>query len=83
MTHLPVIGVPVGSRYLKGIDSLLSIGQMPRGVAVATQAICEAGAYNAGLMAAQMLAVNNPVLAEQIQQWRQKQTDSVQIEVER
>ena len=60
MTHLPVIAVPVSSQQLNGLDSLLSMVQMPRGVAVACQAIGEAGAYNAGLMAAQMLAPQMP-----------------------
>ncbi|MBX2808076.1 MAG: 5-(carboxyamino)imidazole ribonucleotide mutase [Cellvibrionaceae bacterium] len=82
LTHLPVVGVPVSSKQLKGMDSLLSIVQMPRGVAVATQAIGEAGAYNAGLMAAQILAVADPDLRLRIQQWRQAQTDNVPWTVE-
>ena len=77
LTHLPVVGVPVSSKQLKGMDSLLSIVQMPRGVAVATQAIGEAGAYNAGLMAAQILSVADSGLSERIQAWRAQQTDSV------
>ena len=77
LTHLPVVGVPVNSQQLKGMDSLLSIVQMPRGVAVATQAIGEAGAYNAGLMAAQMLALSDTALSQRLQIWRQAQTDSV------
>lgn len=82
MTHLPVIGVPVPSKYLKGMDSLLSIVQMPKGVAVATQAIGEAGAYNAGLLAAQMLALADPQLSARLQDWRRRQTDAVPLEVE-
>jgi 5-(carboxyamino)imidazole ribonucleotide mutase len=81
-TVLPVIGVPVASRNLKGMDSLLSIAQMPRGVGVATMAIGESGAFNAGLMAAQMLALEDPELRERLRQWRQAQTDSVGFEVE-
>lgn len=82
LTHLPVVGVPVSSKQLKGMDSLMSIVQMPRGVAVATQAIGAAGAYNAGLMAAQIVAVADNALSERIQQWRQAQTDSVPWTVE-
>ncbi|MFT7386820.1 MAG: 5-(carboxyamino)imidazole ribonucleotide mutase [Candidatus Endobugula sp.] len=77
LTHLPVVGVPVCSKQLKGMDSLLSIVQMPRGVAVATQAIGEAGAFNAGLMAAQMLALSDDELSDRIKVWRKAQTDSV------
>jgi len=77
MTHLPVIAVPVSSKHLKGMDSLLSMVQMPRGVAVACQAIGEPGAYNAGLMAAQILATADPALAEALQQWRAQQTANV------
>jgi len=81
LTHLPVVGVPVSSKQLKGMDSLMSIVQMPRGVAVATQAIGEAGAYNAGLIAAQMLAISDTELSQRIQDWRQAQTDNVPWEV--
>lgn len=77
LTHLPVVGVPVSSKQLKGMDSLMSIVQMPRGVAVATQAIGGAGAYNAGLIAAQMLALSDDALSQRIQTWRSAQTDSV------
>jgi len=77
MTHLPVIAVPVSSKHLKGLDSLLSMVQMPRGVAVACQAIGEPGAHNAGLMAAQVLATADPALAEALQQWRAQQTANV------
>jgi 5-(carboxyamino)imidazole ribonucleotide mutase len=77
MTHLPVIAVPVSSKQLKGMDSLLSMVQMPRGVAVACQAIGEPGAYNAGLMAAQILATSDPALSEAVQRWRAEQTANV------
>ena len=77
MTHLPVIAVPVSSKQLNGVDSLLSMVQMPRGVAVACQAIGEAGAYNAGLMAAQILATSNTELSAALQNWRAQQTANV------
>ena len=77
MTHLPVLGVPVQSKALSGLDSLLSIVQMPGGVPVGTLAIGEAGAKNAGLLAAQMLATTDDALAERVKAFRQKQTDSV------
>jgi 5-(carboxyamino)imidazole ribonucleotide mutase len=73
LTHLPVIGVPVSSKQLKGLDSLLSIVQMPRGVAVATQAIGEPGAYNAGLMAVQILALGDVELTLRLKEFRQQQ----------
>ncbi len=79
---LPVIAVPVSSKSLKGIDSLLSIVQMPKGIAVATQAIGEPGAFNAGLMAAQILALSDKDLQQRLKQWRTQQTDSVPLEVE-
>jgi 5-(carboxyamino)imidazole ribonucleotide mutase len=66
MTNLPVLGVPVQSKALSGLDSLLSIVQMPGGVPVATLAIGEAGAKNAGLLAAQILALSDPALAERL-----------------
>ena len=81
-TWLPVIGVPVQSRALNGMDSLLSIVQMPKGIAVATQAIGDAGAFNAGLMAAQMLAIEDEAIRERLINWRQAQTDTVPVEVE-
>ncbi len=77
MTTLPVLGVPVQSRALSGLDSLLSIVQMPGGVPVGTLAIGEAGAKNAGLLAAQILATTDPELAERVAAWRQNQTDKV------
>ncbi|WP_333796861.1 5-(carboxyamino)imidazole ribonucleotide mutase [Rheinheimera sp.] len=76
-TSLPVLGVPVQSKALKGIDSLLSIVQMPKGVAVGTLAIGDAGAANAGLLAAQILATSDAALMTKIDTFRQEQTDSV------
>jgi len=81
MTHLPVIAVPVPSKHFEGMDSLMSMVQMPRGVAVACQAVGASGAYNAGLMAAQMIALKDPALAQRIQDWRKAQTDGVPHEV--
>jgi 5-(carboxyamino)imidazole ribonucleotide mutase len=77
MTHLPVLGVPVESKALKGQDSLLSIVQMPGGVPVGTLAIGKPGAINAGLLAAAILATSDPALAERLIAWRQAQTDAV------
>jgi len=77
MTALPVLGVPVQSAALSGLDSLLSIVQMPGGVPVGTLAIGKAGAINAGLLAAQILALSDPALAERVADWRQRQTDAV------
>jgi len=77
MTHLPVLGVPVESKALKGQDSLLSIVQMPAGVPVGTLAIGDAGATNAGLMAASILATSDQELAERLKAFRAAQTDSV------
>ena len=77
MTHLPVLGVPVQSKALSGQDSLLSIVQMPAGIPVGTLAIGEAGATNAGLLAAAILATSDPALAERLQAYRQAQTDGV------
>lgn len=76
-THLPVLGVPVQSRALSGLDSLLSIVQMPGGVPVGTLAIGEAGARNAGLMAASILALGDPGLSQRLRAWRQRQSDAV------
>ncbi|MBU3071683.1 5-(carboxyamino)imidazole ribonucleotide mutase [Aestuariicella sp. G3-2] len=76
-TRLPVLGVPVQSKALSGQDSLLSIVQMPRGVAVGTLAIGGAGAFNAGLMAAQILATSDVELAKRIDAFRQEQTDTI------
>jgi 5-(carboxyamino)imidazole ribonucleotide mutase len=77
MTTLPVLGVPVQSKALSGLDSLLSIVQMPGGVPVATFAIGEAGAKNAALHAAAILALSDPALAERLEAWRKAQTESV------
>ncbi|MGH1371009.1 MAG: 5-(carboxyamino)imidazole ribonucleotide mutase [Cellvibrionaceae bacterium] len=76
-TRLPVLGVPVQSKALSGQDSLLSIVQMPRGVSVGTLAIGGAGAFNAGLMAAQILATNDADLAARIDAFREKQTETI------
>jgi len=77
MTELPVLGVPVESKALKGMDSLLSIVQMPAGIPVGTLAIGKAGAINAALLAAAMLATQDETLARQLAEWRAKQTDAV------
>jgi 5-(carboxyamino)imidazole ribonucleotide mutase len=77
MTALPVLGVPVESKALKGMDSLLSIVQMPGGVPVGTLAIGKAGAINAGLLAAAILALSDEALAERLAAWRAAQTASV------
>ena len=77
MTHLPVLGVPVQSKALSGQDSLLSIVQMPAGIPVGTLAIGEAGATNAGLLAAAILATNDPALAERLKAYRAAQSASV------
>jgi len=76
-TILPVLGVPVESKSLKGMDSLLSIVQMPGGVPVGTLAIGAPGARNAGLLAAQILALSDADLAKRLDAWRQAQTESV------
>jgi len=77
MTTLPVLGVPIETKALKGMDSLLSIVQMPGGVPVATFAIGEAGAKNAALHAASILALSDAALAKRLEAWRKKQTDSI------
>jgi len=77
MTALPVLGVPVQSAALSGLDSLLSIVQMPGGIPVGTLAIGKAGAINAGLLAAQILSLNDPALAERVADWRRRQTEAV------
>jgi len=82
MTDLPVLGVPVKSKALKGLDSLLSIVQMPGGVPVATLAIGEAGATNAGILAAQILALSDEALAQRLSAFRAAQTESVLETVE-
>ena len=77
MTPLPVLGVPIETQALKGMDSLLSIVQMPAGIPVGTLAIGKAGAVNAALLAAAMLATNDEALAGRLESWREKQTGSV------
>ena len=77
MTALPVLGVPVESKALKGMDSLLSIAQMPGGIPVGTLAIGKAGATNAGLLAAAILALGDDALAARLAAWRTRQTESV------
>ena len=77
MTHLPVLGVPVESKALKGMDSLLSIVQMPGGIPVGTLAIGKPGAINAGLLAAAILATSDEALAGRLKAWRAAQTESV------
>ena len=77
MTHLPVLGVPVESHALKGMDSLLSIVQMPGGIPVGTLAIGKAGAINAGLLASSILATSDAALAERLKAWRTAQTEGV------
>ena len=77
MTHLPVLGVPVESKALSGLDSLLSIVQMPGGVPVGTLAIGKAGAINAALLAASILALGDGELAARLRAWRRRQTEAV------
>ncbi|ATG58250.1 MULTISPECIES: 5-(carboxyamino)imidazole ribonucleotide mutase [Pseudoalteromonas] len=76
-TSVPVLGVPVKSKALNGVDSLLSICQMPKGVAVGTLAIGEPGAANAGLLAAQILGCHSPDIFEKIEAFRKNQTDTI------
>ncbi|MBO1894620.1 5-(carboxyamino)imidazole ribonucleotide mutase [Shewanella sp. BF02_Schw] len=76
-TRLPVLGVPVQSKALSGMDSLLSIVQMPKGIAVGTLAIGTAGAFNAGLLASQILAISDTALAERLEAFRDEQTRSI------
>ena len=80
-TTLPVLGVPMPSKHLQGLDSLLSIVQMPKGIPVATFAIGEAGAANAGLFAVAMLSLNDAHLAQRLQVFRGKQADAVKATV--
>lgn len=81
-THLPVLGVPVMSEALRGVDSLLSIVQMPRGIPVGTLAIGPAGAVNAALLAASILSLNHPEIRARLVAYRQAQTDRVVAEVQ-
>ncbi|AZL83683.1 5-(carboxyamino)imidazole ribonucleotide mutase [Aliivibrio salmonicida] len=76
-TSIPVLGVPVQSKVLKGIDSLLSIVQMPKGIAVGTLAIGEAGAANAGILAAQIIGTSNEAVMAAVEAFRKEQTDTV------
>jgi 5-(carboxyamino)imidazole ribonucleotide mutase len=80
MTELPVFGVPVESKALAGVDSLYSIVQMPAGVPVGTLAIGRAGAINAALLAAAVLALSDPALADRLARWRKARTDAVALE---
>jgi 5-(carboxyamino)imidazole ribonucleotide mutase len=82
MTELPVLGVPVESKLQNGLDSLLSIVQMPGGIPVGTLAVGAAGAKNAGILAAQILALSDPALAERVSAQRARQTESVAETVE-
>jgi 5-(carboxyamino)imidazole ribonucleotide mutase len=77
LTHLPVLGVPVETKALKGMDSLLSIVQMPAGVPTGTLAIGEAGATNAGILAASIIALSDDGLSQRLQAWRAAKTDAV------
>ncbi|MFO1185322.1 MAG: 5-(carboxyamino)imidazole ribonucleotide mutase [Bauldia sp.] len=79
MTTLPVLGVPMATSALSGLDSLYSIVQMPAGVPVGTLAIGKAGAINAALLASSILALSDPGLGERLDQWRQAQTDAVSV----
>jgi 5-(carboxyamino)imidazole ribonucleotide mutase len=80
MTHLPVFGIPVESKALSGMDSLLSIVQMPGGIPVGTLAIGKAGAINAALLAASVLALSDSALSDRLQAWRARQTEAVALE---
>ncbi|ATW02389.1 5-(carboxyamino)imidazole ribonucleotide mutase [Sphingorhabdus sp. YGSMI21] len=82
MTRVPVLGVPIQSKALSGMDSLLSIAQMPAGIPVGTLAIGDAGAKNAALLAAAILANSDPALAERLEAWRAAQTEAVADEPE-
>lgn len=82
LTELPVLGVPVKSKALKGLDSLLSIVQMPGGIPVGTLAIGEAGAKNAGILAASILALSDEALASRLAAYRARQSDSIPDTVE-
>ncbi len=77
LTQIPVLGVPIESKKLKGLDSLLSIAQMPKGIPVGTLAIGEDGAINAALLAASIISNNNPIVKSKLKSWRTSQTKSV------
>tara|TARA_B100001121_G_scaffold231488_1_gene204672 strand:+ start:223 stop:702 length:480 start_codon:yes stop_codon:yes gene_type:complete len=77
LTTIPVLGVPIESKKLKGLDSLLSIAQMPKGIPVGTLAIGEDGAINAALLAASIIGIDNPTINKKLKNWRLSQTKSV------
>jgi len=77
LTSIPVLGVPIESKKLKGLDSLLSIAQMPKGIPVGTLAIGNDGAINAALLAASIIANNNSIISKRLEKWRASQTKSV------
>ena len=77
LTSIPVLGVPIESKKLKGLDSLLSIAQMPKGIPVGTLAIGKDGAINAALLASSILAIKNPTIKKKLDNWRLSQTQSV------
>jgi len=79
LTVVPVLGVPIESKKLKGLDSLLSIVQMPKGIPVGTVAIGESGAINAALLSASILGIHNSKVADKLQQYRNRQTKSVKL----
>ena len=77
LTQIPVLGVPIESKKLKGLDSLLSIAQMPKGIPVGTLAIGEDGAVNAAILAASIIAINNPSVKTRLRSWRSSQSKSI------
>ena len=77
LTQIPVLGVPIESKKLRGLDSLLSIAQMPKGIPVGTLAIGEDGAVNAAILAASIISNNNPIVKSKLKSWRSSQTKSV------
>tara|TARA_A100001015_G_scaffold74406_1_gene82559 strand:+ start:488 stop:943 length:456 start_codon:yes stop_codon:yes gene_type:complete len=77
LTQIPVLGVPIESKKLKGLDSLLSIAQMPKGIPVGTLAIGEDGAINAAILAASIIAINNPLVKTKLKNWRASQSKSI------
>ena len=77
LTQIPVLGVPIESKKLKGLDSLLSIAQMPKGIPVGTLAIGEDGAINAAILAASIIAIYNPIVKVKLKSWRESQTKSI------
>lgn len=83
MTHLPVLGVPVESKTMQGIDSLLSIAQMPAGIPVGSLAIGQAGAVNAALLAVSILALEDERLRKRLSEWRTKQTQAIKMQIKK